>query len=123
MIHHSLPHEHTQNIDKILNIMPESPEFQKASRLFKLISDTSRLRIFWFLCHTEECVCNIASAVEMSTAAVSHHLQILQVNNLITNRRIGKEVHYTLADTENAAFVHKMVESYFHMSCPGKPGN
>ena len=65
----------------------------------KQLGDPSRLRIFWLLCHCEECVLNIAAIVNMSSPAVSHHLRLLKSSGLIVSRREGKEMYYRTADT------------------------
>lgn len=116
----SLPHNHGQEIERILKRMPEDEHFQEAATVFQQLCDASRLRILWLLCHCEECGINIAAAVGMSTAAVSHHLKTLKLHGLITSRRSGKEVYYTLADTETARLIHRMVDDFFQMTCPGK---
>ena len=61
--------------------------------VFKQLGDGSRVRIFWLLCHCEECVINISSMVDMSSPAVSHHLRQLKAGGLIVSRRDGKEVY------------------------------
>ena len=66
-----LPHDHGQAMEHELDHMPNAGEFQTAAEIFKQLGDTSRLRIFWLLCHCEECVINISSMVEMSSPAVS----------------------------------------------------
>ena len=115
-----LPHDHGQNMDAILEKMPEAEYFLDAASIFQQLCDGSRLRILWLLCHCEECGINIAASVDMSTAAVSHHLKTLKLHGLIKGRRDGKEVYYTLADTEKAHLIHRMVDDFFQMSCPGK---
>ena len=116
----NIPHNHGQDLEQILEQMPEGNEFVQAAAIFQQLGDGSRLRILWLLCHCEECGINIAAAVEMSTAAVSHHLKSLRLHGLITSRREGKEVYYTLAETEAANLIHQMVDAYFQMICPGK---
>lgn len=116
----NLPHDHGQELERILERMPKDKHFQEAAAVFQQLCDASRLRILWLLCHCEECGVNIASAVGMSTAAVSHHLKTLKLHGLITSRRSGKEVYYTLADTETARLIHRMVDDFFQMTCPGK---
>ena len=69
-----LPHDHGQQIEHQLDAMPKEEDFQIVSDLFKLLCDRSRVRIFWLLCHCEECVINLSSMVGMSCPAVSHHL-------------------------------------------------
>lgn len=114
-----LPHDHGEDIEHVLSHMPASEYFLDAASVFKLLSDGSRLKIFWLLCHSEECGINIAAAVDMSPAAVAHHLKTLKLSGLITSRRDGKEVYYTLADSERAILTHKMLDDFLQLSCPG----
>lgn len=120
MIEYNLPHNHGRHIEVVLDKMPEPDYFLEAAEVFQQLCDGSRLRILWLLCHCEECGVNIAAAVSMSAAAVSHHLKTLKLHGLITSRREGKEVYYTLADTEKARLIHRMVDDFFQLSCPGK---
>lgn len=114
----SLPHNHGQHIEQELQNMPKAEEFQTLADIFKLLGDGSRLRIFWLLCHCEECVANLSAMVGMSSPAVSHHLKQLKVTRLVVNRREGKEVYYTAADTEQAQLLHRMVECLVEITCP-----
>ena len=82
------------------------------------MGDLSRVRIFWLLCHCEECVINISSLMEMSSPAVSHHLKQLKMTGLIISRRDGKEVYYKAADTVQAQMLHHMIEQAIEISCP-----
>jgi DNA-binding transcriptional ArsR family regulator len=104
----TMPHDHGQQIEKVLQKMPTQESCVEVSDIFKLVSDGSRLRILWLLGHCEECVCNIAAAMEMTDPAVSHHLRVLRKGGLIVSRREGKEVYYKLADTEQARFLYRM---------------
>lgn len=112
-----LPHNHDENTLRLLSNKPAPDVFTTVSATFGLISDSTRLEILWLLCHSEECVMNIAAAVEMSSPAVSHHLRILKNSGLLKTRRTGKEVYYTLADTEEANLVHRIVDSIFEINC------
>ena len=113
-----LPHDHGQAMEHELDHMPSAGEFQTAAEIFKQLGDTSRLRIFWLLCHCEECVINISSMVEMSSPAVSHHLKQLKAGGLIVSRRDGKEVYYKAAETERAQLLHHMIEAMVEIACP-----
>lgn len=84
----------------------------------KQLGDPSRLRIFWLLCHCEECVLNIAALVNMSSPAVSHHLKLLKSSGLIVSRREGKEMYYRTADTELAQVLHHTIEKLGRITCP-----
>ncbi len=92
--------------------------FQAAADRFKLLDDSSRLRLFWLLCHCEECVINLSALMEMTSPAISHHLRQLKTSGLITSRRKGKEVYYKAADTEESRLLHKTIEKIMDISCP-----
>ena len=117
----NLPHDHGQNIDVVLAKLPSMDECAQVAEVFKQISDGSRLRILWLLCHCEECVSNIAAAMDMSDPAVSHHLRLLRKSGLIVSRRDGREVYYKLADTQQAQIVHRVCEEMFQITCPLTP--
>ena len=70
MPHYHLPHNHGQDIEKVLDKMPAEENFREIAFLFQQLSDPSRLRLLWLLCHSEECVCNLAAAVDMSAPAI-----------------------------------------------------
>ena len=110
-----LPHDHGQQIEHQLDAMPKEEDFQIVSDLFKLLCDRSRVRIFWLLCHCEECVINLSSIVGMSSPAV---LRQLKNSGLIVSRREGKEVYYRAADTEQAQLLHHMIEKMVEIACP-----
>ena len=117
-----LPHDHGQSIEHELDHMPQVGQFQTVADIFKQLGDGSRIRIFWLLCHCEECVINLSSMVDMSSPAVSHHLKQLKSAGLIVSRREGKEVYYRAADTEQARLLHHMIEDLVEIACPSAPG-
>lgn len=115
----SLPHDHGKyHPDRIRQILAGSRKFHEASELFRMLDDESRVKIFWLLCHTEECVVNIAAIMNMSGPAVSHHLQLLKVAGLVESRKDGKETFYQAADTELAELLHQTLESVMKLVCP-----
>ena len=115
----SLPHDHGQSFEKeVGHCMPPSENFRTLADIYKELGDESRLRIFWLLCHCEECVINISSMVDMSSPAVSHHLRQLKSGGLIESRRRGKEVYYKAADTYKTRLLHSMIESMMEIACP-----
>ena len=115
-----LPHDHGQMLELNADLIPSADNFQIVANVFKQLSDGSRLRIFWLLCHCEECVINISSLVRMSSPAVSHHLKQMKASGLIKSRREGKEVYYKAADTEQAELLHHMIEKIMDISCINK---
>ena len=118
MPHISLTHDHGQNAEQRLDQMPKVEAFQIVSDIFKQLCDGNRIRIFWLLCHCEECVINLSALVGMSSPAVSHHLKQLRTSGLVVSRRDGKEVYYRASDSEQAQLLHRMIEKMVEISCP-----
>lgn len=112
----ALPHDHGQPLETAA--IPAMEVFETAAAVFKKLDDGSRLRIFWILCHGEECVINLSAMVEMSSPAVSHHLKLLKESGLIVSRREGKEVYYKAADTEQCRVLHTAIERIMEITCP-----
>ena len=113
-----IPHDHGQDYEKLLEQMPDSDTIKSVSDLLKQLCDPTRLRIFWLLCHCEECVINIAAFMDMSSPAVSHHLRLLKTSGLIDSRRNGKEMYYRAAETPLVEELHHTVERVGRISCP-----
>lgn len=113
-----IPHDHGYNTEKLLETMPKERAFILAAEVFDQLSDGTRLKILWLLCHSEECVNDIAAAIEMSAPAVSHHLKSLRQTGIITSKRVGKEVLYTLEKTPKAQLIHRMIDDVFEINCP-----
>ena len=115
-------HHNNTNLDKLLDNIPECEELQIVADVFKEISDSSRIRIFWLLCHCEECVLNLSVIMDMTAPAVSHHLARLKASGLIVSRREGREVYYKAADTHVVRMLHHMIESMVEITCPENDG-
>lgn len=112
-----LPHDHGTHTLEIFEGTFENKSFEDVADLFSLISDSTRLKIFCLLCHTEDCVLNIAAAIEMSSPAVSHHLRVLKGAKLVSSRKVGKEVYYTIADNREAELLHGAVDRMLEIRC------
>ena len=113
-----LPHDHGGVFEHHKEKMPPMESFERTADLFKKLDDPNRLKIFWLLCHCEECVINLSSLMEMSSPAVSHHLKVLRSAGLIVSRREGKEVYYKAADTAQCRTLHETIERIMEISCP-----
>ena len=120
MMSEGLPHDHGDivDIDAFRSLLADNVGFDRVSRIMSQLNDGTRLRIFWLLCHHEECVTNISAIMNMSSPAVSHHLRALKDGGLIRSRRVGKEVYYSAADIPETEYLHKMMEDLLEMTCP-----
>ncbi|HLQ39506.1 MAG TPA: metalloregulator ArsR/SmtB family transcription factor [Tetragenococcus sp.] len=115
-----LPHKHGEGEESrhLKEEVNKVDRFQAVAEVFKQLGDTTRLRIFWLLCHCEECVVNIAAFLELSSPAVSHHLRTLRTHGLIVSERIGKEVYYKAADSRQSKLLHETIEKVMEITCP-----
>lgn len=86
-------------LQKIDESMPPEEELQDLADFFKVFGDATRLKILYVLLCSEMCVYDIAAAVGMSQSAISHQLRILKQMDLVKNRREGKTIFYSLADS------------------------
>ncbi len=113
-----LPHAHNENESQLVEAMPSAETIDTVADAMRQLGDPSRLRIFWLLCHCEECVINIAAATGMSSPAVSHHLRLLKSAGLIVSSRNGKEMYYRAADTDIVLKLHHTIEDIARITCP-----
>jgi ArsR family transcriptional regulator len=64
---------------------------------FKVLSDETRLRcLFLIFENNEVCVCELIHALALPQSKISRHLSIIKLNTLITQRRFGQWVLYSV---------------------------
>ena len=78
--------------------LPDEELLYDLADLFKVFSDTTRIKILYVLFESELCVCDIARLLNLTQSAVSHQLRILKASNLVRFRREGKTAFYSLDD-------------------------
>lgn len=71
-------------------------DLDQLTGLFRLLSDKTRLNILLLLAEGERNVTSLCNELQLPQPTVSHHLGLLRMNNIIGNRRAGKQVFYTL---------------------------
>ena len=71
-------------------------DLEQLSSLFRLLSDKTRLSILLKLADGERNVTSLCTDLQLPQPTVSHHLGLLRMNNVVGNRRSGKQVFYTL---------------------------
>ena len=89
---------HGDLVEKVNREMPEEEELYDLAELFKVLGDSTRIRILFVLFEAEVCVCDLAEILHMTQSAISHQLKILKQAKLVSARREGKSVFYSLAD-------------------------
>ncbi len=73
---------------------------ESLARLFKTLSDETRLQILFLMKEGEICVCDIAETLNMTQPNISFHLGILKDAGIVMDRKNGRWVHYSLNDSD-----------------------
>ena len=76
--------------------LADEQDLEQLTGLFRLLSDKTRLNILMLLAAGERNVSSLCDDLGLPQPTVSHHLGLLRMNNVIGNRRSGKQVFYTL---------------------------
>lgn len=87
--------ERVKNVQKV---MPKMNIIYDVSDFFKIVGDSTRLRILMSLGCGELCVSDISNVLDMSISAISHQLKALREAKLVKIRKDGKIVYYSLDD-------------------------
>jgi ArsR family transcriptional regulator len=77
----------------------ESTEIKDVSKTYaflRAIADSNRLKILCVLQSGSKCVCEIVPIIGISDKLASHHLKQLKGIGLLTEKRDGKFIHYSL---------------------------
>lgn len=72
----------------------EKKSLPQLAELYKLLGNTTRLKILFALAQGELCVCDVAHVLELTVAATSHQLKLLRDRGWLSMRNNGKMVYY-----------------------------
>ena len=89
-------------------MLPRQDELEGMEAFFKVLGDSTRLRILHALLAGELCVCDLGETLSMSVSAVSHQLAVLKTARLVRNRRDGKVIYYWLNDAHVTSLLESM---------------
>ena len=90
--------EHKDEMEMAKKNLPDEKKVPLLADFFKVIGDSTRLRILYVLFEAEVCVCDLAEALNMTQSAISHQLKVLRDNTLVKFEKKGKHAYYSLAD-------------------------
>jgi ArsR family transcriptional regulator, arsenate/arsenite/antimonite-responsive transcriptional repressor len=85
-------------------------DISRSARLFHALSDETRLSIIQRLSLGERCVCDLTDALDAAQSRLSFHLKVLKDSGLVTDRRDGRWMYYTL-NQETLGEIAELVES------------
>jgi DNA-binding transcriptional ArsR family regulator len=78
----------------------------------KALSDDTRQKIMMLCCCQELSVNDIVAASDVAQPTVSHHLKILRNAGLVSTKRRGKQVLYTLNQERLATACCQVAENF-----------
>ena len=103
----SKPHRHTP---RSWPKLPAAVEFDRASAMFRALSDPARLRLLARLAGSEICVTELADLENEKLTTVSARLRTLHEARLVKRRREAKHIYYALFDTHVLQSVQSATE-------------
>lgn len=103
-------HAHDEIVERVRKEMPGEDTLYDLTELFRIFGDSTRIRILYVLFEAEMCVCDIAALLGMTQSAISHQLRALKNARLVTSRRDGKTVFYSLADDHVKTIIDQGLE-------------
>ncbi len=106
--HHG--HDCAEVIAEVKPLMPSEETLFDLAEVFKVFGDTTRIRILFCLFEHEMCVNDIAELLDYTQSAISHQLRILKNAKLVTSRREGKNILYSLSDMHVRTIIDQGME-------------
>jgi ArsR family transcriptional regulator len=105
--------EHEINSEKLEGFfenLPDEELIYNMAELFKVFSDSTRVRILYALMQSDLTVGEITRALSMTQSAISHQLRLLKQARLVKFRRDGKNLIYSLADEHVSTIFNQTLE-------------
>lgn len=84
----------------------------RACNLLKAMANPARLMVLCQIADGEKSVNELAQAVGLSQSGLSQHLTVLRSRNLVTTRRAGQTIYYSLASAEAASVMATLYELF-----------
>lgn len=91
-------------------------------RKIKALSDENRLAIMLALQHGEKCGCVLLEELNITQPTLSHHMKLLCDSSLVTGRKDGKWMYYSISPEGVSAF-RDMIAGYIRCDCEDRSGD
>lgn len=72
-------------------------EEKRIAMIFKAFCDENRIKIIKMLRSGEKCACKLLEELDVSQPTLSHHMKILCEAGIVTGRKEGKWMHYSIS--------------------------
>lgn len=100
-----------EKVNKIKKIMPSDDLLFDIAEVFKVLGDTTRMKIISALLESELCVGDIAEITNSTQSAISHQLRVLKQAKLVKFRKEGKAAYYSL-DDEHISTLYEIAKKH-----------
>ncbi|MCY4437202.1 MAG: metalloregulator ArsR/SmtB family transcription factor [Chloroflexi bacterium] len=112
---------HPDQAAKVLATALRDDQYEELATYFRALGEPSRVRLLHCLLSAELCVCDLAALTNLSVAATSQHLRTLRNLHLVTRRREGKVMWYSLADDHIRSLLSVTREHLTHAPSDSTP--
>lgn len=109
-VQNTLPHIH--NLKKLA--APDDFTSQRLANVFKILGDSTRIKLLALLTEEEMRVSDIAEALGMGQSAISHQLRVLRDARLVKYHKEGKEAWYALDDDHVVKLMRQGLDHVSH---------
>lgn len=99
-------------VQKLISNIPSDEKIEENYEILKALADPTRLKILYLLKDGELCVCEILESMDKSQSTISHHLNILRKEKVISGRKEGKWVYYKLKNPDIIYNLTKLFGDY-----------
>jgi DNA-binding transcriptional ArsR family regulator len=101
------PEEHARRARR--NLVSDD-QLERAAAIFRAAGDISRLKLLHRLSDGEWCVTELAEAAGVGLSTVSQQLRLLRAERIVTRRRAGKHIFYSLADSHVSDLIQSAID-------------
>jgi len=84
--------------------------FERAASLFRAAAEVERLKLLHRLSDGEWCVTELAEAAGVGLSTVSQQLRLLRAERIVSRRRTGKHIYYSLTDGHVRELIQNALE-------------
>jgi len=89
-------------------------DLSQTAKFLKIISEKNRLKILCLLKESEKCVCDIWQYLNLPQNLVSHHLKVLKDFGLVSSKRQGLKIVYSINKKVTEKFL-KLLNNYLNI--------